>query len=105
MEEVIGTLTTEQYINWRVAVFEMKIAELEHKLLIKLGMEAEKDIEISKLKLELFRRTQVTNQANKYDKAKSEFNQIITDIELVIREPLKNCAINDQTLEVSRLPS
>ena len=99
---VIGKLTKEQFLEWNLEIQKMKVTkesqlrvQTEHKLL-------ERELEILKLRIMLHRQQlQEASKSHEYATKNYESTRLRIESELGIE--LKDCAIDELTLEIKKL--
>lgn len=97
-----GKIKRTTYWEWRFYAQEMHNEQLKADLEQKKFDCQEKEIEIAKLKQVLYKGA-IKAQHDKALGKKHEFEKFINDLELKLGFSLKNCAIDDNTLEVKEL--
>lgn len=92
----------KNYWKWRHKIEEMQHAETKiHNSQIVFSL-MEKDIEIQKLKAQIYRNVIKANEESHTAK-KKEYEDIKLELEKELGRSLNGCSINDETLEVIQL--
>lgn len=97
-----GKIKRTTYWEWRFLAQEMHNEQLKFELEQKKFDLIEKEIELVKLKQVLYKGA-IKSQQDKSLGKKQEFEKYIKDLEEKLGFSLKNCAIDDTTLEVKEL--
>lgn len=104
MDTILGSLTPEQYWEWRFKIAEMQLAERATKIVEAQHALLQKDMEILRLNTSLFRRNidaaEATQLANK-----NAYQAHRTDLEEKLGFNLTDCVIDEVTYEVRKLGS
>jgi uncharacterized membrane protein YgaE (UPF0421/DUF939 family) len=110
-EEILSTgkfLNEGQYWKWRYFTCNIFLNEVKYKEAELRYTNMSKDMEIAKLKLELFRLSVLANAKEKVETVKAEYLELRKEIEESLDVSLTDCAIDDYTFEVKaivKLPS
>lgn len=95
-------LTKEQYWKWMHKIEQMKHAETAYRAAsLQFGM-LEKDLEIQKLRMSLFK-NQVQSKKDEIDLKKAEYELIKQELETDLGISLNNTVIDEVSLEVKKL--
>lgn len=100
--EDVKKLTPEQYWKWRYQIEKMWHEEMKLKQKRTFSALMEKDIEIDKLKLQIYKR-QITQQETLWSESKSEYEQMKIELENDLGMSLNKCVIDDLNYEVKPL--
>ncbi|NJO65525.1 MAG: hypothetical protein HC836_47755 [Richelia sp. RM2_1_2] len=103
MDELIGQLSPEQYFKWRFFMEDMLHWETRIKLSRLHYSHMEKDIEIQKLKAAIHKNIIKDHEATSKLK-KEEYEAYRQELEKQLGVSLDDCAIDDYTYEIKRIP-
>lgn len=104
MEPTGIVLNREQFLEWRLSIEKMLHAETKVKSRrLELSL-MEKDIEISKLKAQLFKDV-IRQFENDYNSSKESYVALKKRIEEELQVSLDGASINEDTLEVLKITS
>lgn len=99
--EVIGKFTQLQYYKWKNKILEMFNADHTHKLAEKHFSLLEKDLEIQRLRMLLFK-LEISNKASVVETIKKEYNTLREEMEQELGFSLKDTIIDEISLEVKK---
>jgi hypothetical protein len=101
--EVIGQLTTEEYQGWLFELTKYQLAQEKNKTTqLQLGLMI-KDLEMLKLRTELYKTQTVQASIDQMNKTKENYEKYLVEFEQKTGLTLKDVAINEETLEVSKV--
>lgn len=90
------------YWKWRHKIEEMHHAQTKIKVSTGQYSQMEKDLEIMRLKTQIFKQV-IKNNEDSYNSFKKEYEDIKLMLETEIGQSLDGCSINDVTYEVIKL--
>lgn len=102
MDQVIGTLEPKDYWEWRTTVVEMQLEQSLHELQIHKLALMEKDLEIGRLRIGIYKQTLEVSKA-KADSARKEYDRFKKLLEEKLGSSLNDCVIDDISYEVKKL--
>jgi len=97
-------LTGSQYWEWRTTIEEMNHSETKYNLIHTKACLMEKEIEIQKLKLMLFKQS-IKNASEAYQNSKKEYDRFKSSLEKELGISLNDKLIDEVTFEVKELPT
>lgn len=97
------SLKPEQYWKWRHCIEIMNHNNTKVKLGQLMMSFMDKDVEIQKLKLELYKLNRFKVLEEQAEDSKKEYEALKKEIEQEIGQSLNNCVIDDNTFEVKNL--
>jgi hypothetical protein len=106
MEEIIETgkhLSEVNYWRWRFLSCNIILNEVKYKESEVRYSNSAKDIELAKLKLDIFKLTVMARASEKITEAKEEYIKLKNEIEAELGFNLSECLIDDNTFEVKRI--
>ena len=95
-------LTKEQFWKWNGYIEKMTHGETKLKLVRLQGLVSEKDLEILRLKIALFRQNIQIAEEN-YNNYKAEYEEVKKQLETELGLSLNGCSIDEITLEIHKL--
>jgi len=95
-------LTPEQYWKWKNSVEEMNHCETKLKNSRLMHALMEKDIELQKLKAELYK-SQIRAMEQKHIESKKYYEEIKSDLEKSLNMSLNDCVIDDYDFSIKKL--
>jgi hypothetical protein len=98
--ELIGQLTEPQYLAWQLKLAKievkeanLKAAQMQHAMILK-------DLELNKLKAELFKHNAIQSLGDQVVKLREEYQKFLDEHEKVAGYSLRGMLINEDTYEV-----
>ena len=102
MYKTLGQLERGDYWLWRHLISEMQLAESKAKIKEQSYAMADKDIEISKLKLAMYKET-VKQAGLIAQDAKKAYEEYKLELEQKLGFSFNECVIDDVTFEIKKL--
>lgn len=95
-------LTETQYLKWKISIQQMWLEESKLKETTLKSSLMEKEIEVLRLKHNLYRET-IRAQQDKVKDSKVHYNDLKQEIEKELDISLNDCVIDEVTYEITEL--
>lgn len=99
---ILGTLSPADYWEWRTSVTELEKADYELKYRQCLLAMMEKDVELSRLRMGIYKQ-EIESFKDKVSSIKKDYEVFKKKLEDKSGYSLNNCVIDDVTFEVKKL--